>query len=104
MTILEYLRTTDVNTIVDEIMASFDREKATVNPIAQEISYALDFDQYFMSETDCPMECNYLEQDNSYEDEWMNGMCTRYDEECPYKIDRNEVLKRLLKEFFTKDF
>ena len=101
MKVVEFLRTANLEEIVNKI----------VEPCINDEGFAGydDWRRIFYSDlwdcsVDCPEQCKYLEQGHTYEDEGMNGACMRpYGSDCPYKINGNEVFKRILKEWFNKE-
>ena len=94
----------DIDTIVNTFADELYRPEGV-----QLTSFALplisDYLHYLDDSVYCPEECKFLEQGWNHENAWMNGICNaRLDkEQCPYKICRKEVYKRLLKEWLEKE-
>ena len=106
MTILEFLKTKSAEEIAERI-SHHDEEKTDKFWSAFNIGHTSEF---FDVSTDCPRECKYLESGWAYaEDWWMNGECDLDPEDpddcegCPYKIDRKEVLKKLVLQWLNTE-
>lgn len=94
MTVLDFFKNNDAETIANQIMYN-DTVK-----VAFDIHYN---NCYFREDKECPMECEYLEKYNEYECECFNGMCINNNELCPYGIDRDKVVKKQVLEWLQSD-
>ena len=96
MTILEFLKTHDAETIAQKITSDFNSRISN--------GFALTDYPYFDGAYDCPEECEYLCQGYSYEDAWMNGGCVLdEDEKCPYHVDRDDSICRQIIEWLNSE-
>ena len=90
MTILEFLKSATAEDIA--------KNKSVLE--ALDIGYG---QNYFSMDAECPMECRYLTKDEEYECECYNGYCSRYENPCPYSIDRDAVVKKQIIEWLNRE-
>ena len=88
MTNLEKLKSDDIKTVIEVV------EKCVFEAIGG--GFDGDHDCY---DRNCP----YLEDGWKYEDSWVNGMCLKEDSICPFNIDRDKVIRRLITEWLNKE-
>lgn len=61
------------------------------------------YDSFFKCDAKCKC-CRYYEDGNTWEDSWMNGMCCLDEgDECPYNINRDDVLKNEILKWLNSD-
>lgn len=96
MTILEFLKSNDAETIAKKVTYDFNSLIA--------YGFALCDDTYFDPAFDCPEECSCLCKGYSYEDAWMNGGCNLdKGEACPYHIDRDASVCRQIIDWLNSE-
>ena len=83
--------------------------KATAEELAErivkdeEFGCAFDTANFFGCDAECEG-CEYYADGYTYENSWMNGMCClNKGEECPYSINRDDVLKNEILEWLNSD-
>ena len=83
--------------------------KATAEELAERIvkdkkfGCAFDTGDFFRCDAKCEG-CEYYEDGYTYEDSWMNGMCSLGEgEKCPHSINRDDVLKNDILEWLNSD-